>query len=121
MHETVFASSMLGIVLEEVKKHQARSGETYRVERIYLRLGLLTCLEERTLRGCFEILAEGGPAAGARLIVDRPPLEGRCSNCGREARLGGQRLACPFCHSLQVDWLGGRESEVTAIEVTAVY
>ena len=120
MHETVFASSMLKIILEEVKKHEAESGETYRVERIYLQLGLLTCLEEHTLKGCFEILAEDGPAAGARLVVDRLPLEGHCGDCGKDVRVSGQSLACPLCHGRQVDWLGGQESEVTSIEVTAI-
>lgn len=120
MHETVFASSMLKIILEEVKKHEAKSGAAYRVERIYLQLGILTCLEEHTLKGCFAILAEDGPAAGAKLVVDRLPLEGRCADCGREVRTSGQNLACPLCHGRQVDWQGGQESEVTSIEVTEI-
>ncbi|MDR1125523.1 MAG: hydrogenase maturation nickel metallochaperone HypA [Deltaproteobacteria bacterium] len=120
MHETVFASSLLNIILDEVKKHEAQSGHTCRVERIYLQLGLLTCLEEHTLRGCFEILAEDGPAAEAKLVVERLPLAGRCAGCGQEVRASGRDLACPLCRGREVDWRGGRESQVTSIEVTEI-
>ena len=115
MHETALASALLKIVLDEVEKHEKAGGRRYRVTQINLKAGLLVCLEEKTLRGCFELLAEESPLAGARLAVRRPPLPGRCATCGREVETSAS-LACPACGGYAVDWRGGREMEVASIE-----
>ncbi|MDL2314501.1 hydrogenase maturation nickel metallochaperone HypA [Desulfovibrio sp. OttesenSCG-928-C14] len=116
MHESVFAASILKIVQEEVEKNQ--TSQPLRVEEIVIQAGLLSCLEPETLKGCFEIMAEDSMAAGARLIVDRPALEGSCPDCGKQTRTDSLKLSCPHCRSTRVKWKGGNEMYISTIKVS---
>jgi hydrogenase nickel incorporation protein HypA/HybF len=116
MHETVFASSILKIVLEEVKKCESAQ-RRFLVTEIRLEIGALACLEPGTLKGCFEIMAEGSAAEKARLNVQVRPLAGFCPDCGRRVRAVRGHFACPFCAGRAVDWQGGHEMDIAAIEV----
>lgn len=118
MHEAAFASSILALALEEARKHGA--GERLRVTGIKLEIGLLSCLEAKTLRGCFELLAEGTPAEKAALAVSVRPMSGLCPGCGAGVSVESRSFACPLCGCRSVEWTGGHEMEITAIEAAVV-
>jgi hydrogenase nickel incorporation protein HypA/HybF len=120
MHETVFASSILRIVEEEAAIHLTGDKSGYVVEEIVLQVGILACLEETTLRGCFEIMAEETVARGARLVIERLPLRGICPDCDpahKEVRAISRKFTCPRCGGANVDWQGGNEMNIAAIKV----
>lgn len=114
MHETVIASSLLKIVLEEANKFR----ENLLIDEIHLKIGLLNCIEPKTVQGCFEILAENTKAEKAKLIVERLPLLGFCKNCGQSVAVAERRFICPNCQSTDVDWQGGNEMQISSIKVT---
>ncbi|MDR2076235.1 MAG: hydrogenase maturation nickel metallochaperone HypA [Desulfovibrio sp.] len=117
MHEAAFASSLLRIVLEEAGKHET-AGLRLRVTGIELETGALSCLEAHTLKGCFELLAEGTAAENSLLTVRARPLSGYCPACGQQVRAGGRSFSCPLCAGGSVAWEGGHEMKITAITVT---
>ncbi len=113
MHETVIASSLLKIVLEEVNKYN----KNLFVDEINLTIGLLNCIEPQTIQGCFEILAEDTKAKNAKMIIKRLPLHGFCNQCQQHIEISKRKFICPQCHSSDVSWQGGNEMQITSIKV----
>lgn len=116
MHETVIASSLLKIIEEEVAAHA--QDKMLVVTRISLNIGLLSAIEPHTLQGCFELLAEGTVAEGAALEISVLPLRGVCADCARAVSVTSRRdFQCPACGGSRVDWRGGNEMDITALQV----
>lgn len=103
---------ILRIVQEEAAKHGSP-----RVVRVTLGLGLLACIEEQTLRGCFEIFAEDTLADQAELVIEKMPLECRCQACHQPFTLHARHFACPHCGSADITFEGGHGCVLTALEV----
>ncbi|MDR2160539.1 MAG: hydrogenase maturation nickel metallochaperone HypA [Desulfovibrio sp.] len=116
MHEMSLVSSLLRIVLEEAKKRET-GRQRLQVTGVRLEAGALTGLMPETLEGCFALMAEGTAAEGARLEVRIRPLTGYCPDCGEEVSAGRRIFSCPRCSGCGVDWKGGREMEIMAIDV----
>ena len=70
MHEASLVQGLLKIALKTVEDHNAAHPEqrVRRIRSITCELGLISCVEPQTLKGCFEIFAQGGMAEGAELI-----------------------------------------------------
>lgn len=127
MHETVLASSLLKILQESVATYKPAYRLEYRpryraepllcIKEVVLSVGLLACVEPQTLRGCFEIMAEGTVAEGAGLTIIMRPMKGRCPDCGRAVETSKRHFSCPLCQGEHVDWQGGQGMEITSIRV----
>ncbi|MDR3044288.1 MAG: hydrogenase maturation nickel metallochaperone HypA [Desulfovibrio sp.] len=111
MHESSIVEGILRIVSDEAARHGAP-----RISRVNLAVGLLACVEARTLTACFELLAEGTPADGAPLDVQLLPLRGVCPGCG-DVETRKRKFSCPSCGDDAVHWIGGRELYIASIEV----
>ncbi|MBZ2171364.1 hydrogenase maturation nickel metallochaperone HypA [Nitratidesulfovibrio sp. SRB-5] len=111
MHESSIVEGILRIVSDEAARHGAP-----RISRVNLAVGLLACVEPRTLTACFELLAEGTPAEGAPLDVQLLPLRGVCLACG-DVETRKRKFSCPSCGDDAVHWIGGRELYIASIEV----
>lgn len=118
MHETTIASSILNVVLDSAARY-SELGAPLHVTEIALQVGLLSCLEPKTLEGCFEIMAEGTPAEGAALNIAIKPLVGRCPDCGT-VKTARRSFDCPLCGKNAVEWQGGHEMQVSSIKVEQV-
>ena len=134
MHETVLASSILAILQDTVAEYEAKheakhedsplgaspsesQGKRLRIAVVALQVGILACVEPQTLRGCFEIMAEGTVAEKATLTIERQAMQGRCPDCGKEVETLELRFTCPLCQSEDVDWQGGQGMEISSIRV----
>jgi len=78
MHETLIAQQMLGLALDAAKREGAA-----RVTRLRVRLGELEGVCAEGMQAAFDLAAEGTPAQGARLDVERVPARLACMACGR--------------------------------------
>lgn len=112
MHEATLVAGILRIVEDEARKHNAT-----RIVAVKLDVGLLACVEEQTLAGCFEIFAEGTIADQARLDMRRVPLDCHCTECGHAFTLEKRSFACPLCDSREISFTGGHGCAISAIEV----
>lgn len=112
MHESSLASSIIAIVEDTLRKSACG-----RVVQVDMCIGELACVEEETLRSCFEMLSEGTLAHGARMVVEKVPASGRCNTCGEYARKTGRLLRCPHCTNSFVTLEKGRELYVKSIEI----
>ena len=118
MHESSVVQSLLALVNDSVSSWNGAHPESRagRITGLRLRLGLASCIEEQTLRGCFEIMAEGTVAEGARLDIERIPLPCACRDCGATFSLTKRRFVCPTCRGRNLDFVGGHELVILDLE-----
>lgn len=111
MHEASLCAALLRLVREEARRHRAE-----RIVGVRLGVGVLAAVEPRALRACFDLLAEGTLAEGARLTVDRIPARAVCRACGKTFPLLSPRDVCPDCGGAALDLTGGRECALTGLD-----
>jgi hydrogenase nickel incorporation protein HypA/HybF len=90
-----------------------------RVEAVCVRVGLLSGIVKEALLFCFEAAAKGTSVEGARLEIEDVPVTVLCPLCVTERQLSSvQHFRCPVCDAPTPDVIGGRELELTALEVS---
>lgn len=124
VHEVSVMSSIIEAVLKELEKYDIES-----VEEVYLTVGEMTYLGTEQLEFAYEILTQGTPLKGSKLVIEPEKIEVKCSSCGYE---GGIRyldegdedesyhtqlpiVSCPQCSS-QVEVVKGRSCVVKSVK-----
>ena len=114
MHELSIALNMVDIASETVRKNGAG-----RVETLYLKLGALSGVAKDALCFSWELACAGVPALeGSRLEIEEIPVVVRCDQCGQDGALETlNKFICPNCSAFVSAIVGGRELEITALEI----
>jgi len=112
MHEVSLIENVLGLVEQERRK-QAFA----RVSVIRLRVGVLGCAEPEALRFCFDAVAAGTIAEGARLEIEPVCGEGWCADCRSTVPLAERFGACPLCDGAHVRMTAGDALSLAEMEV----
>ncbi len=111
VHEMSIAQSLLNIILEESSRHSLAV-----VRQINLRVGAMAAIVPESLNFCFELLAKGTPAEGARLAIEEIPVVAHCGDCMFDYRVENQVFLCPRCGMPSLELVSGRELSVVSIE-----
>ncbi len=113
MHELSIAVSMVDMAAEEA----AKRGDV-KVDAIHLKLGKLTGVVKDALLFSYEIVCQGTPLEGSRLIIEEIPVVVFCPKCEMETPpVAVNNLCCPKCETPTPEVVSGREMEVTALEI----
>jgi hydrogenase nickel incorporation protein HypA/HybF len=116
MHEFSIAMSILDCAAEESE----RRGDA-KVVAVHLRLGPLSGVVKEALLWAYEMASEVfevSQCAGSKLVVEDVPVTAFCPTCGVEREIESiQEICCPACRTPTPDVRGGRELEVTALEI----
>lgn len=120
MHEYSVASELINALLPQVETIEGQ------IVGVILKKGELRILSDHALTNAFELLAEGTPLEGARLVVELVPVSVSCSSCGYKGAVDHVSdeashfavpiLSCPKCQS-EVDVQTGRELFVNQLTV----
>ncbi|MCK5584659.1 hydrogenase maturation nickel metallochaperone HypA [Candidatus Bipolaricaulota bacterium] len=120
MHEYAVVSELINALLPQAETIEGR------IVGVILKKGELRILSDQALANAFELLAEGTPFEGARLIVELVSVSVSCSSCGYEGAVDHVSdevfhfavpiLSCPKCQS-KVDVQAGRELFVDRLSV----
>ena len=104
-------------IMETVLRDAAAASRGAPLRALTVRVGPLSGVVVDALRFAFESLAPGGPAEGARLVVEETKPAFRCPDCGTryETPVGDYR--CPACGSVRGELVAGNEMELMSIEV----
>ena len=113
MHEV---SLMQRVV--EIAEEAARQNEATQIHRLGLRIGPLLGVVPEALEFAFDVVTRGTMAEAAKLEVQYLPLRADCLSCKQAFEPPGFDLTCPHCGSLQTQVEGGREMELTTLEVS---
>ena len=120
MHEYAVVSELIHALLPQAETIEGR------IVGVILKKGELRILSDQALANAFELLAEGTPFEGARLIVELVSVSVSCLSCGYEGAVDHVSdevfhfavpiLSCPKCQS-KVDVQAGRELFVDRLSV----
>ena len=121
MHEATLVQGLLDMAIKAVKEHNAANPESpvTRIAEFQCELGLLACVEAQTLTACFELLAEGTLAEGAKLTLTSAPLPCNCHQCGHEFSLTQRHFVCPSCGGENIHFNGGHGMTLMALHVAS--
>ena len=114
MHEVGIMQSALEVAFEQATLESAT-----RIHRIGMRIGVFSGVVEDALRFAFEAFTPGTMAEGADFKVELVPAKSTCQLCNLEYAVGDlASLKCPECGGDPAGFEGGREIEVSEIEVS---
>ena len=115
MHELPVMREVLKVVLKHAARHRVEQ-----VHAVWMRVGELSDLEEEWMQRYFDHLAQGSPAGGAVLKVERVPASMDCRACGHSFHpdlSSRERIVCPQCAASDCSLVSGREYTVVNLEV----
>ncbi len=109
MHELSLAEA----VVEVACRHAAGR----RVRSVECKVGHLRQVVPSALVFAFELLSDGTPLEGARLVIEEVPARGVCRACGVETTMDRFPIQCSNCQSLDLEIVAGEELLVDALEL----
>ena len=112
MHELSITRNIVAIACEQAGSR--------RVHAVHVRIGLLTGIDVRAVRFCYDLCAQGTRAEGSRLEIEEVPGAGRCSECQRQVPLDLPLAVCPCERAAWLERTSGDELMVTELEVDDV-
>ncbi|MDD5240219.1 MAG: hydrogenase maturation nickel metallochaperone HypA [Sulfuricella sp.] len=112
MHEMSLAEGVLQVI-----EDSARSQSFSRVKTVWLEVGELAGVEVEAIRFCFDAVAKGTLADGARLEIVATEGRGQCLSCGKTVAIRLRYDPCPLCGGYPVEPVGGLEMRVKELEV----
>lgn len=112
MHELGLTAELVKIVDEK-----AREAGAGRVTSVSVSIGAFSGVEADAVSFCFEVVAQGTLAEGAKLEMERIPLTVRCEGCGLTQVNTENFPACPTCSSMAVEIVAGKEFRIKSMEV----
>jgi hydrogenase nickel incorporation protein HypA/HybF len=108
MHEIGYCTG----VLEAVERRAAGRP----VARIGVLVGALHRISPAAFEQSFQLVADGGVAAGARTEVEISPARASCAACPASFQTTEAAPSCPDCHSTDVATEGGDELVLQWVE-----
>jgi hydrogenase nickel incorporation protein HypA/HybF len=112
MHELSIAMNILDVAASEASRHEGKA------TAIHLKLGPLSGVVKDALLSAWDIARRRSPLAEAELVVEETPAVGYCPACDSDQRIVSiQELRCSRCGASILRVIGGRELEITALEV----
>lgn len=113
MHELGIAQGILAIA-----RSSAEHAGATRVLSVTVAVGEMREVVPSALDFAWEALTDEDPLmAGSALEVVTIPPRSRCLTCGAEFEHSRMHLRCPECGGTDLKLLGGRELDVTSIDV----
>jgi hydrogenase nickel incorporation protein HypA/HybF len=112
MHEISLCESIREIIQEQ----SAQDGFT-RVNRIWLEVGPLSCVEPDALRFGFDVVMRGSVAEGAAIEIMTPPARARCLMCAQTATITQRYDLCPHCGAGPMEMIQGCALRISKLEV----
>lgn len=114
MHEVSIAQSMLDIAVRECGDKGYSS-----IDSIRVRIGRASGVMPDALLFAFNAVKLDTIADKASLIIDEIPVSGLCRSCNTQFSVDERFvIACPHCGGNAFVFTGGRELEITEMEVS---
>jgi hydrogenase nickel incorporation protein HypA/HybF len=112
MHELGVTESLLDIALTK-----AQEAEANRIIKITVTLGELSGFVPECIEFYFESLSKDTIAENADLEFNLIKAQFRCRSCAKLSSSEDIVWTCPYCHSHNLEVVGGREFFVKDLEV----
>jgi hydrogenase nickel incorporation protein HypA/HybF len=112
MHELSIAQNLVELAIEAAEHTGMK-----RVQALYLKLGVLSGVVKEALEFSFDVVIQGTPLEGAKLIIEDVPVKVFCPAC-QEAHVLPEPflMRCPACGTRTSQVLEGREMELFSLK-----
>ncbi|MDX2037171.1 MAG: hydrogenase maturation nickel metallochaperone HypA [Isosphaeraceae bacterium] len=112
MHEASLIHSLLSMAIDH-----ARADGAARIATIGIRVGELSGVVADALKFAFDAATIEGSAKGSVLEIEYVPARVRCASCRTAYHPAEIPWTCPECSAIGGDLVGGRELELSFLEV----
>lgn len=112
MHELSLCLSMVELIEQQARQHQAR-----RVIKVWIEIGALACIEEQALRFSFASATRDTVAEGCELILGHQAAKAWCWDCCQEVTVETHGSACLECGSYALRIESGESLRLRQLEV----
>ena len=112
MHEMGIAQSVIDMAAAEAAQRGARA-----VVAVSLTVGELSGVDTESLRFCFDCLKADTMLARATLHIEYRRRRHLCPSCNSEFEAVNHDPACPLCHRVDTQWIGGDELSLTTLSL----
>ncbi|MEZ6112135.1 MAG: hydrogenase maturation nickel metallochaperone HypA [Pirellulaceae bacterium] len=114
MHELSIAMNLIEVACEEAERRDVR------IVALHVTIGPLSGVVRDALISAFEIACESSPLGDIRFEIVETQVTMQCSVCEAETLVVSlQELRCRQCGEPARQITGGRELELTALEIEA--
>jgi hydrogenase nickel incorporation protein HypA/HybF len=112
MHELSIAQNLVELAIEAAENTGMK-----RVQALYLKLGVLSGIVKEALEFSFDVVIQGTPLEGAKLVIENVPVKVFCPTC-QEAHVLSEPfpMRCPVCGTRTSQVLEGKEIELYALK-----
>lgn len=113
MHEY----SIVQALLEQCEAHAAANHAAH-VDKIVVKIGVMSGVEPSLLQTAFDTFKEGTVCGGGEFVMNIQPVTIRCRGCGYEGGLGERSYCCPRCESTDVAITDGEDMILMSLELS---
>ncbi len=99
MHEAMIAQSLLGTIIKEAEKHNAKPLSAT------VSCSVFDPVNDEALSFAFDVIAGKSVCKGMELIIEHKPLRGQCRKCNEICEFEHSNPGCSKCGSLSLDLL----------------
>jgi len=114
MHEYSIVQSLLDVIEENAKKHNAT-----KVKKIVVKIGVLSGVEPHLLETAFNTFKEKTICEDAEFEMIIQPIIAKCDECGHINRYEQNQIffECKNCGGVELDVLDGEEMLLMSLEL----
>ena len=103
--------------IREIIEERASADGFSRVQKVWLEVGPLSCVEPDALRFGFDVVMRGSVAEGAALDIATTPATGQCPACGTTTEIAQRFAPCPSCCMGPMAVVSGDQLKISKLEV----
>ena len=111
MHEISIMHDAIEIAVENGKINNIK-----KIDKIYMKIGEFTCVEENSLYFAFDALSRGTICEDAKLIIEKVKAKAKCDYCNEDFDIDFTNKICPKCNRYSNNVYNGYEFLVWQIE-----
>lgn len=111
MHEVSIMGELFEIINENVNRYHLS-----KVNKVILKIGEFTCVEEGALRFAFEAFSRDTKVESAEMIIEKVKAYGKCNQCGRIFKVAFTNKKCPRCNTFSNHMITGYELLLYGLE-----
>lgn len=112
MHEYSIVQSLL----DSCEEH-ARQNEATRVEKVIVKIGVLSGVEPDLLQTAFDTFKENTICHDALFVINHQKVVIKCQGCSEESVLEVNEFMCQKCQSTSVEVLDGEDMYLMSLEM----
>lgn len=114
MHEYSIVQSLLDIIEDNAKKHNAK-----KIKKVVVKIGVLSGVEPHLLKIAFETFKESSICKDAEFEMIIDPIRAECNECKKISEFKSNLLIfeCPECKSVDLKVLSGEDMYLMSLEM----